>query len=140
MSNLSNVFKIIRDVIPNKKKYSILEFDVMMKEMYSRDGEPMYSLIKNYISENNTGYTTDINIFNNVIDKIYDVMDFVVVINDEDLFLRSNSFKDKDEFLGESFIQIIINDGELIDIICQDKYLESKLKSNFSSFPFWIND
>jgi hypothetical protein len=118
--------------------YSIMDIDAYMPEAKLSDGAPAFEQIDLAIRNFSTGFTVNFNVLFMIASQFNDVKDLFIVINHFKKELAPYNVESCRKYINNSFVQIVIEDLTLIEVVCKEKYLEETIKHKLGLFPIRI--
>lgn len=99
------------------------------------NGSPAFEQIDLAIKNFSTGFTVDFNALFRIVEQFSDVKDLFIVINNFNNEISPYSKDARKKYIDNSLVQLLIEDLDLVELICKDKYLEEIIKHKLDEFP-----
>ncbi len=74
----------------------------------------------------------------NIAEQFNDVKDLFLVINNRKKEISPYNDNSCKIYIKNSLVQLVIEDLDLVELTCKDKYLEASIKSKLGDFPLRI--
>ncbi len=136
--NIIEILELINKFLPDCY-YSILEMDASMAGAKMSDGTPAFEQINNDIKNYSSGYTADFATSLIIAKQFNDVKDLYVVVNKYKQRTSGYEKNERKKYINNSLLEFVIDDMDLIELTCSDKYIEECIKARLGEFPIRVN-
>jgi len=135
--NIKDLLTLVNNYFP-LAFYSIMDIDAYMPRAKLPDGNAAFEQIDLTIKNFSTGFTVDFNLLLIIAEQFSDVKDLFIVINDFNNEVSPYSEDVCQKYINNSSVQLVIEDLDLVELICKDKSLEEMIKHKLGEFPIRV--